>query len=310
MEIIIIITILIICFLFLLYGPINIFRDYIITSSYTTMEHRYIAELFYSKDTINKVLEKNKVLETKEITNPKLITIKYNKTNKYKVIKIKENTYNGYLVEIYNPSKVELATTKYLGKKGESILSISKRNKALIAINGGGFYDPNWSSNGSTPHGMVIKDYKVLGDFKDSSVGGGFIGFNKDNKLILGKMSNKKAISIYKDAIEFGPFLIINGKQTKIKGNGGWGVAPRTAIGQRKDGTVSFLVINGRIPTSIGASMIDLSNLMKKYGAYNAANLDGGSSSELVIKNKIKNIPVGGSKKGLRTMATFWIVKK
>ena len=123
-------------------------------------------------------------------------------------------------------------------------------------------------------------------------------------------MSKEKAISIYKDAIEFGPFLIINGKQTKIKGNGGWGIAPRTAIGQRKDGTVLFLVVNGRIPSSIGASMNDISDLMKKYGAYNAANLDGGSSSELVIKNKIINIPVGGDKLGLRNMPTFWIVKK
>ncbi len=78
----------------------------------------------------------------------------------------------------------------------------------------------------------------------------------------------------------------------------------------KKDGTVLFLVVNGRIPTSIGASMNDISDLMIKCGAYNAANLDGGSSSELVIKNKIINIPVGGDKLGLRNMPTFWIVKK
>ena len=297
-------------FLFLLYGPISTFREYLITSSMTTMNHQYIAHIFYSDKTIKEVLDKNKILETSEITNPKLINISNKKhSNKYKLITIREKNYKAYLVEIYNPSTVKIATTNYLNTKGENILSVSKREKAIISINGGGFYDPNWSSNGEIPHGMVIKNNKVISNYKDASVGGGYIGFNKENKLILGKMSKEKAISIYRDAIEFGPFLIINGKQTKIKGNGGWGIAPRTAIGQRKDGTVLFLVVNGRIPSSIGASMNDISDLMIKCGAYNAANLDGGSSSELVIKNKIINIPVGGGKLGLRNMPIFWIVK-
>ena len=113
----------------------------------------------------------------------------------------------------------------------------------------------------------------------------------------------------YRDAIEFGPYLIVNGKRSFIKGNGGWGIAPRTAIGQREDGIVLFLVINGRLADSIGADMVDLTDIMENYGAINAANLDGGSSSELVIKNKIINKPVAGGEKGLRNMPTFWIVK-
>lgn len=112
-----------------------------------------------------------------------------------------------------------------------------------------------------------------------------------------------------RDAVEFGPFLIINGEASKVLGNGGWGIAPRTAIGQRQDGIVLFLVINGRIPTSIGADMNDLIEIMQKYGAYNAANMDGGSSTELVINNKIINKPVAGGRDGLRDMPTFWIVK-
>ena len=123
-------------------------------------------------------------------------------------------------------------------------------------------------------------------------------------------MSKEKAVSMgLRDAIEFGPFLIVNGKRSFISGNGGWGVAPRSAIGQRQDGIVLFLVINGRLATSIGADMIDLCDIMERYGAYNAANLDGGSSSELVIDNKIINTPVAGGKDGLRDMSTFWVVK-
>ena len=55
--------------------------------------------------------------------------------------------------------------------------------------------------------------------------------------------------------------------------------------------------------------MVDLCDIMENYGAYNAANLDGGSSSELVIRQKIINTPVAGGENGLRNMATFWIVK-
>ena len=139
---------------------------------------------------------------------------------------------------------------------------------------------------------------------------GGFIGFDNQNRLILGKMSKEKALSMnFRDAIEFGPFLIVNGKRSFIKGNGGWGVAPRSVIGQREDGIVLFLVINGRIPTSIGADMNDLCDIMENYGAINAANLDGGASSELVINHKIVNKPVAGGKDGLRYLPTFWVVK-
>ena len=141
-------------------------------------------------------------------------------------------------------------------------------------------------------------------------MGGGFIGFDNDNKLILGNMSKEQALATgYRDAIEFGPYLIVNGKRSFIRGNGGWGIAPRSAIGQRQDGIVLFLVINGRLATSIGADMVDLTDIMERYGAYNAANLDGGSSSELVIKGQIINTPVAGGDNGLRTMSTFWVVK-
>ena len=156
----------------------------------------------------------------------------------------------------------------------------------------------------------VIKDGKVVSDFKDINMSGGFIGFTFENKFILGNMSKEKALEMgYRDAIEFGPYLIVNGKRSFIKGNGGWGIAPRSAIGQRQDGIVLFLVINGRIASSIGTDMVELTDIMERYGAYNAANLDGGSSSELVINQQIINTPVAGGKYGLRDMPTFWVVK-
>ena len=106
--------------------------------------------------------------------------------------------------------------------------------------------------------------------------------------MILGKMSANTALQKgVRDAVTFGPFLIVNGKRSFIKGNGGWGTAPRTAIGQRKDGIVLFLVIDGRKLGLPGADMVDLTNIMSNYGAYNAANLDGGTSSVLVFPESV-----------------------
>ena len=218
-------------------------------------------------------------------------------------------TYNGFLVVVYDPSKIHIATTKYLGSRGESILTVAKRENAIIAMNAGGFYDPDWNSNGGQPHGTVFSRGNVVSDFIDAGMGGGFIGFTNENKLILGRMNKQQAINTgYRDAVEFGPYLIVNGKRSFYKGNGGWGIAPRTAIGQRQDGIVLMLVINGRLATSLGADMIDLTDIMERYGAYNAANLDGGSSSELVINGQIINTPVAGGTNGLRDMSTFWVV--
>ncbi len=316
-------------FLFLFYGPWAGFRNFWITSAMTTMNHQYLATWFYSDETIQKILANNKVIEVTEDTDPDMIklrkytskTIYKNEYEKailtkdpdndlYKVIEISGSSYQGFLVAVYDPSRISIATTKYLNVRGESILTVSKRENAIIAMNAGGFYDPDWNSNGAIPHGTVISNGKVVSDYEDARMGGGFICFTNENKLILGRMTKEQALAKgCRDAIEFGPYLIVNGKSSFIKGNGGWGIAPRTAIGQRKDGIVLMLVINGRIPSSIGADMVDLTEIMENYGAYNAANLDGGSSSELVINQKIVNTPVAAGTYGLRDMPTFWVVK-
>ena len=134
----------------------------------------------------------------------------------------------------------------------------------------------------------------------------------EDDKLILGKMTAKEALNKgVRDAVTFGPFLIVNGKPSFIKGNGGWGTAPRSAIGQRKDGIVLFLVIDGRMVGRPGADMVDLTEIMQNYGAYNAANLDGGTSCGLVVNGELINDPVNGNgKHKTRMIATGFIVKE
>ena len=309
--------------LVLFYGPISTFRDWWITTAMTTMSHKYLAEWFFDEEIINEVLAKNKIEETDETTDTSLIIIdeakeeieyeneyekqlfaknidkeKYNiyaEGEDYRIIKIEGKGYNGYLAAIYDPSKVRVATSKYIGSSGQYLTDISEDNNAIIAINGGGFLDENSKGNGSTPLGIVMSKGKVIAN-NNNTVGGGLIGFDKDDKLVIGKMSVSKAKSIgIRDAVTFSPFLIVNGESVKIRGNGGWGTAPRTVIGQRKDGVVLFLVLDGRRLTMPGATIKDLIEIMENYGAYNAANLDGGTSSAMAYNHELVNDPVDAS---------------
>ena len=319
----------IITLLTLFYGPISTFRDWWITTAMTTMSHKYLAEWFFDDETINEVLGKNKIEETDETTDTSLIVVTpneeiekeeaeieykneyekqlfakslnkeeyniYAESEDYRIIEIKGKGYSGYLAAIYDPSKIKVATSKYIGSEGQYLTDISEENNAIIAINGGGFLDENSKGNGSTPLGIVISEGRVIAN-NNNTVGGGLIGFDKDNKLVVGKMSLTKAQSLgIRDAVTFSPFLIVNGESAKISGNGGWGTAPRTVIGQRQDGVVLFLVLDGRRLTMPGASIKDLIEIMENYGAYNAANLDGGTSSAMTFNHEIINDPVDAS---------------
>ena len=93
------------------------------------------------------------------------------------------------------------------------------------------------------------------------------------------------------EAITFGPALVVNGQGTITSGDGGWGMAPRTAIGQKKDGAILMLVIDGRQASSLGATLKDVQDIMLQYDAYTATNLDGGSSTTMYHEGEVINNP-------------------
>lgn len=316
--------------LFLLYGPISSFRDWLITTAMTTMTHQYFATTFYTDEAINYVLSKNKVIEADGSSNPNLIDTdsstnkktyknQYEKeilerdddNNDYKIIEVSGKGFKGYLVAIYDPSRIHTVVTAKLGTSGQYLTKMAQDNDALIAINGGGFDDPNFNSTGGSPLGITITNGKYVTS-KSYAGSGGIIGFDKDDKLVLGKMSTAQAKKAgIRDCVTFGPFLIVDGVASKVLGNGGWGTAPRTVIGQRQDGIVLFLIIDGRTTSKPGADMDDLIKIMQNYGAYNAANLDGGTSSVLVVNGTIVNDPIDstGAHK-TRPIATGFILEK
>ena len=311
--------------MFLLYGPMPKFRNWLVTTAMTTMNHKYLATWFYSDEEIERILDQNKVIQPDKNTDTSLInTLQEEKVYKdeyereilehedgelYKMIEISGDNYSGFLVAIYDPSKIKLVTTENLGYSGEYLVDMARKSNAVVAINGGGFVDDTTLKSGGVPNGIVIKNGEIL-SYRRFRRLGGLIGFTNDNKLFLGSVTADEALNLgVRDAVEFGPFLIVNGEASKVVGNGGYGLHPRTVIGQRQDGVVLFLVIDGRRIGCMGADMDELIKIMQRYGAYNAANLDGGNSSALVINNKLINHPINWDKmEATRPIATGFVL--
>lgn len=299
-------------FLFILYGPFDNFKTWLITTAMATMNHQHYCKWFYNTDEINKVLASNSVGRSDSDTDPGLITfdeeVEYaNEYEKavlqraedaiYKIIEFEVNGCDAYLAVIYDASKISVGVSKNIGRSGQYIYDMAREQGAVLAINGGGFYDPNYNSNGANPIGVTIADGKIITDEAYNSMNGGIIGFDLENRLVLLRDATAEDAVKYglRDAVTMGPFLIVNGQMADIKGNGGWGYGARTAIGQRKDGIVLMLVVDSNEFRTKGASIKDLAVIMEQYGAINAANLDGGTSSALVINNKIINDPINSA---------------
>ena len=274
-------------------------KSLIIGSSINSLRHQYIARCFFSEKTIRDIMEKNKVCEVED-TDLDIVEFENIKddANVVEFLEISRLRLKGNVVLVYNPLSVKVGYSKYLPGCGEKTSEISKRNNALAAINGGGFR--NCQSENLKPMGVIIHDKKVLyNELGDDDIKQDVVGFTEDGMLIVGKHSVNylKSINI-KEAVTFGPPLIVNGKRVPIKGDGGWGVAPRTAIGQREDGTVILMTLRGRSLKRVGATIKDVQDEMINYGAINAVNLDGGNSStmcyngNIVNKKEIKEIKV------------------
>lgn len=307
------------------------FRNKIISTAMVTKSHQWIAHVFYSDETISEVTSQNKyipltddvklddiVIDTSEKENyeseyDEQILTRDPDNEEYKYIKVKlGGKYDGHLVAIYDPSKVKLIASKTFntGTGQERIKDMCKRSNGIVCINGGRFRD-NTGYGSDVPKGTLIKDGKII--WSDTSRATNLIGFNKENKLVLTKKTAKEAIEMgMRDALEFGPFLIVNGKKLQYESAaGGYDRAARVAIAQRRDGVVLFLVTEG-VHTN-GPTLVEVIDVLEKYGAYNAANLDGGTSAQLVIENKLMNTPltVYGKKVegGRRVVSGFGLIK-
>ncbi|SFC76107.1 M56 family metallopeptidase [Clostridium uliginosum] len=235
------------------------------------------------------------------------------KDDSIELYELENSKYKGYYLEIKDPTRVKIGYTSKLMREGETTSQIAENNNAIAAINGGGFNDVSSDGtrregDGGTPTGSIITGGKIVyKDLKDDEKTDLF-AITKEGKLIVGKYSLNEISALgAEESLSFGPSLIINGEMTPLQGDGGWGIAPRTAIGQKKDGTIIMIVIDGRSLKSIGATIKELQEVMFKLGAVNAINLDGGKSTAMYYDGEIINKPSDGNKE--RAIATAIIVK-
>ncbi len=326
-------------------GPSQTVGDLLTVSMQETSALKFVPHIYYSNEEVEAILERNSVSAGDSETDTSLIVIEkptptpspeevaaaqaareaaaveptpsptpqpenlLSSEDGIDVFSIVGGTYQGYMMVVKDPSRVTVGTCrdKFDGSKGLQLKDIAKRYDAVAAINGGGFEDSGGVGNGGIPVGLVVSEGKVKHTGRDRNYNI-TVGFDKDNIMVLAKnMSDDdaKAKGI-RDAITFGPALIVNGEPASVRGESS-GLNPRTAIGQRKDGAVLMLVIDGRQASSLGATYSDLITIMLEYGAVNAINMDGGSSSLMYYKGEYLNSGVVLT--GSRKMPTAFIVR-
>ena len=272
-------------------GPSSSAAEVFVNTVMETSAAKFVARIYYSEDEVNAILRKYSVIETNEVTQPSLPFDPLDEKEKDEILveEVVGSTFRGRMMIVRDPSRVRVAALSvYDGRPGKKVEDFYAESGAIAAINAGGFEDIGGVGNGGTPLGIVIRDSKLLYGSRSST--STVIGFDQNDVLVVGNMTGQQALDRgLRDAISFGPVFIVNGKAVDITGNGG-GLNPRTVIGQRADGAVLLLVIDGRQASSLGASYKDCAQIMLDYGAVNAANLDGGSSSMMMYNGEILNV--------------------
>ena len=296
-TLLIIVLTLILTIYFICHGPSKSAQELFVTTILETGQLKFLANVFMSDEDIQEIVNKNSLKEMDSEVDGNLINVG-GSTDKelIEIYKVSGNNYEGTMMVINDPSKISLATTYPWGEYGKELDKLVTESGAIAGINGGLYYSD--ANKGGRPLGVTVSN----GEIQDMSLGATglhLIGFDNDNILRIIDISNMNRSEIenlietegIRDAVSFQEEasdannhfvkLIINGEKRELNGMGS-GANPRTAIGQREDGSVLFLVTDGRGKNGhLGATAADLIEVMSEYGAVNAANVDGGSSSTM-----------------------------
>ena len=287
------------------YGPSNHARNLFVTTLLETGQMKFVVKLFMNNEKIQEIVNSNSMASfDEEIDNTLINTNDIEDINGIELIEITGSTYMAKMIIVNDPSRVKLATI-YDGSWKEYGVTLDKLvndNNAFAGVNGGLYVSE--SNKGGRPMGLVVRDGIIEHNSPSGIAGLHLIGFNEDNLLKVIDLSGKNAKQVeeiikkekIRDAVAFQEEmsdannhfvkLIINGESREVNGSGS-GANPRTAIGQRADGAVLLLVTDGRGANGhLGATAQDLIEVMEEYGAVNAANIDGGSSSSMYYDGK------------------------
>ena len=279
---------------------------------------KFVPSLYLSSNAIQNIVDNNKMKDMDADVNEGLIHIGDTKitgvldidtsvdqtkadssgeadSSPIEIYEVSGTTYYGTMMVIKDPSRVSLATIYPWRAVGVTLDELVESNGAIAGINGG-LYN-SYNNTGGSPYGVIVSNGQIQHNRPWEWPGLVLVGFTEDNILQVIDVSKMSAAQVeqlvkekkIRDAVTFQDEasdannhfvqLIINGEVREMNGMGS-GLNPRTAIGQRADGAVLMFVTDGRGKNGhLGASASDLIEVMKEYGAVNAANLDGGSSS-------------------------------
>jgi exopolysaccharide biosynthesis protein len=289
---------------------------YMMADTLISTQHRHWAKYLIGESELNKRVDQywkqfDKFAEVKDQhlvqvnkpVEPKIVE----KKPLLEVVPIQGKNYKGKLLIVNDAKKLRIAVPGRIGK-GEKVSSMVKRLGALAGVNAGGFVDPEWMGNGFQPTGLVISGGKIFYNDGDLNTPNHIVGIDKEGRMVAGKYKPSELLKMgVQEAVTFAPRFIVNGVGQIKNQADGWGIAPRTSMAQKEDGTIMFAIIDGRQPGhSIGATLFDIQQIFLEHGAVTAANLDGGSSTVLVHNNQIANRP--SSEYGERYLPTAWLV--
>ncbi|MBP3284609.1 MAG: phosphodiester glycosidase family protein [Clostridia bacterium] len=301
-----ILAVTVLCIFYIPLKPFQEIRNLYVSTAMTTYTHQWLAKIFFSEETINEIMTEYVAPDFEEDT---IKTEGYGKKeNILQVFDVSGSGFTGKLLKISNPEQVIVGISQTMGTNGQFLQDIIKNYDAVAGINGSGFIDENGKGKAAYPVGILISEGKWIYDPQQEEYD--VIGFDNENTLIVGTYTKKEIEELHlRDAVE--PFykLIVNGNKRIKSGNGGYGLHPRTAIGQTLDGSVLMLVIDGRQLHSIGATMKDCQDILASYGAINAAALDGGSSSIMYYDGKVQTKPSNGTTYGRYLPSAFIVTK-
>ena len=313
------------CFLALLIlfkGPSPTAKTEAVPTFHEMSAMKWVPYLFLNNSEVDQILDNSKMVEVEEgtVTNLDLIdttTVETTSQEPIEVLDVSGASYKGKLMIIKDPSKVFLGTVpEFYEGPGEVVADIMTHYPGTVAgVNGGDFIDMGSYSYTAQPLGAVISNNTVVYCDANYDTPYHLSGFTNDNKFFMGNITINEALEMgVRDAVytvhETGPFLVMDGvaliDAVPDSATYGGGKNPRTAIGQRADGSVILLVVDGRQANSLGATFKDLAYTMLEYGAVNACAMDGGTSSQMVYYGEVINNPY--SPTGPRKCPTAWLV--
>lgn len=217
-----------------------------------------------------------------------------------------EVLFRGYAMTVNDPGSVKVMLAKGGPGSLETTSSMAKRAGAVAAINGGGFFIREVPGKPIFhPLYYTVQEGSVVSRVSKYRAEI-LVGLTKSGTLVGGSYASPAAVSQagIVEGVSFQPQLIKNGRGLHSPGGS---PAPRSAIGQKKDGTLLLVVIDGRRPGwSSGVTIYQLQEELMELGAYNAFNLDGGGSSTMVFNNKVMNKP--SDQYGERRVATSLVI--